>query len=160
MKLNFHSPAIFVEDMARSRAFYVDLLGLPVCMDHGLHLTLADNSLSLWQRESAESVIYGQAQAAGTNRPRFELYFEAEDLDRFASTLEKQGIPFLNPLAEMPWGQMALRVLDPDGHIVEVAEPLSATIRRMHSAGKSVEELAQLFSQSPEKIQSSLSMKP
>ena len=35
----------------------------------------------------------------------------------------------------------------------------SATIRRMHAAGKSVEELAMHFSQSPEKIRSSLSMK-
>lgn len=156
MKLSFHFPAIFVENMARSRTFYVELLGLPISMDHGLHLTLADDSLSLWQRECAESVIYGQAQAPGMNRPRFELYFETEDLDQLVSKLEKQDIPFLNPLAEMPWGQRALRVLDPDGHIVEIAEPLSATIRRMHAAGKSVEELAQLFSQSPDKIRASL----
>lgn len=160
MKLNFHSPAIFVEDMARSRAFYVELLDLPVCMDHGLHLTLANQRLSLWQRECAESVIYGQAEAPKPGRPRFELYFEAEELNQVVSKLEKQGVPFLNPLAEMPWGQMALRVLDPDGHIVEIAEPLSATIRRMHAAGKSVEELAQLFSQSPEEIRASLAMTP
>ena len=156
MKLNFHSPAIFVEDMARSRAFYVDLLGLPVCMDHGLHLTLADQKLSLWQRECAESVIYGQAESPSPSRPRFELYFEAEALEQVSASLQENKITFINPLAEMPWGQMALRVLDPDGHIVEIAEPLSATIRRMHTAGKSVEELAKLFSQSPEEIRTSL----
>ena len=156
MKLNFCSPVIFVEDMVRSRAFYVELLGLPVCMDHGLNIVIADEKLSLWQRDSAESVIYGQTEVPKPGRPRFELYFEAEEFDQVASKLEKQGVPFLNPLAEMPWGQMAMRVLDPDGHIVEIAEPLSTTIRRMHAAGKSVEELAQLFDQSSDKIRASL----
>lgn len=81
----------FVEDVTRSKAFYVDLLGLEVSMDHGAHVSLAAQRFSLWQRKLAEEVIFGNALAnpAG-ERQRFELYFEAEDIEATIDSAIKQ----------------------------------------------------------------------
>lgn len=62
----------------------------------------------------------------------------------------------LNVLAQMPWGQQAMRVLDPDGNIVEIAEPIPAVLRRMHAEGKDVAELASLFDMPVEAVRALL----
>lgn len=153
MKLKFCAPCIFVEDIARARRFYVDLLGLEVSMDHGAHVSLAEQRLSLWQRRSAEEVIFGNvAESAAAVRPRFELYFEAEDIEAANARMQAAGVSFINTLAKMPWEQYAMRVLDPDGNIVEIAEPMPAVIRRLHAEGKSVAEIASLFDMPPEVV--------
>jgi hypothetical protein len=46
----------------------------------------------------------------------------------------------LHPLREQPWGQRVFRCFDPDGHIVEVGEPMPVVIGRYLSQGMSVEE--------------------
>lgn len=48
----------------------------------------------------------------------------------------------ISKIEYQPWGQMAFRVFDPDGHILEIAEPLSHTIERFLDGGYSYEQIA------------------
>ena len=41
----------------------------------------------------------------------------------------------IQPLYEQPWGQRTLRVADPDGHIVDVGEPMPLAIKRLAAQG-------------------------
>jgi hypothetical protein len=52
-------------------------------------------------------------------------------------------VAVVHPLREQPWGQRVLRVYDPDGHIVEVGEPMPAVIMRFLAEGLSPEAIAQ-----------------
>jgi hypothetical protein len=48
----------------------------------------------------------------------------------------------VHPVVEQPWGQRVFRVYDPDGHVVEIGEPMDAVIRRFLEQGMTVEEAA------------------
>ncbi|QAR32431.1 glyoxalase [Geovibrio thiophilus] len=132
--------AVFVKDMEKSRAFYSGILGLKEHMDSGVHLSY-NCGLSLWQEDAALGTIHSEKVPAGGGS-RFELCFESEDLKADFARVKSGGARVISPVAEQPWGQRVFRVYDPDGHIVEVAEPLTMTVKRFISAGLSVREIA------------------
>ena len=49
----------------------------------------------------------------------------------------------MHPIREHPWGQRALRVTDPDGHLVEVGEPMPLVVTRLLNAGETVDAVVQ-----------------
>ena len=73
-------------------------------------------------------------------RDNLELYFETEHLedawDRVMPRAET-----IHPMKRQPWGQRCFRVRDPEGHIVELAEPMEVVIRRLREDGKTTEEI-------------------
>jgi uncharacterized Zn finger protein len=73
----------------------------------------------------------------------FELYFETEDLDAIWTRLSNASVEVVHPVHEQPWGQRVIRVYDPDGHIVEVGEPMPLVIARFLAQGMAAEEVAE-----------------
>jgi len=49
--------------------------------------------------------------------------------------LQAAGVNVIQPLYEQPWGQRKLRITDPDGHIVDVGEPMPLAIKRLAAEG-------------------------
>ena len=45
-------------------------------------------------------------------------------------------------MKEYPWGQRVVRFRDPDGHIIEVGENMTAVCRRFLDSGMTPEEAA------------------
>jgi hypothetical protein len=76
-------------------------------------------------------------------RKNFELYFEAVDLDAVWSRLTDAGVTMVHPIREHPWGQNVFRVYDPDGHIVEVGEPMPVVIQQFLAQGMTPEAVAE-----------------
>lgn len=119
-------PAAYVRDLAATRRFYESLLGLAVkgvMHRDGREIAVAYKAgLSVWQIDDAYDNIFGH----GTERParlgcgNWEFSFETAELDALAARLEGAGVRFAQPLRQMPWGQHAIRVHDPDGHIIDI----------------------------------------
>lgn len=140
--MQYKGPLIVVKDMERSKAFYRDILELTVVDDFGANVMLTGN---VWL-QTADSY------ASFLNKPlseiRFfgndaELYFECDDLPAFCERLEKTpGIKMIHPLLTHSWGQMGVRFYDPDGHIIEVGEPIQSTVQRFLCEGLSAREIA------------------
>lgn len=144
MKVKFLSAVIFVRDIQVSREFYENLLGQKVTMDHGVNVGY-EAGFALWQSVHAREIIFGaKAETApvALGQRNFELYFETEDLDAALALLTQTGVQFVHPLFEQPWGQRVFRVYDPDGHLVELGEPMSAPILRFLAQGMSPEQVA------------------
>ena len=143
MDAQFQSSVIFVQDILASRQFYEGLLGQKVLMDHGLNVGYV-GGFALWQAEHAHQIIFGRpGKARRLGYDNCELYFETDQLDAMWTRLSEAGVQIVHPLVEQPWGQRVFRVYDPDGHIVEMAEPMPAVILRFLSQGMSVEQIAQ-----------------
>ena len=53
---------------------------------------------------------------------------------------------FIHNIEQQPWGQRVLRFYDPDRHIIEIGEPMSAFVRRFLLEGLTAEEAAELTS--------------
>ena len=141
--LVFHSPAVFVRDMAACKDFYAAVLGQPVVFDLGDYV--AFQGFSLWQEDLAGKMIHGEGTANAPMRAGggLELYFESGDLDGVWTELEAAGVPVLHAIVEQSWGQRCFRILDPDGRIVEVAETMGRTVRRLLDAGEGLEAVAE-----------------
>ena len=143
MPITFEGPAIFVSDMQASRAFYEDLLEQEVLADFGANVPFK-SGFSLWEARHAVDVIYqGRRKAPQTlGRDNVEYYFETPDLDAVWAKVEREWKAIIHPIAEAPWGQRGFRVHDPDGHVVEVGEPLTVLVRRLAGQGLSFEEIS------------------
>lgn len=141
MNITFEGPAVFVADIKRARNFYEEMLGQEMLADHGPHVVFK-GGFSLWQTDSATEVIYGQAATlkGPLDAKNFELYFETENITAEWERVRKE-CEVINELAPAPWLQRCFRILDPDGHIVEIAEPLPQVINRLHAEGMSAEEI-------------------
>ena len=105
---------LYVTDLARSYAFYRDLLGIPLEADaedpHWAEATL-DGGV----RFAIHLAPGGSApQTPGTVRVNFEV----DDIDAEAERLRAAGVS-IGEVEREPWGSM-VEVIDPDGYAVEL----------------------------------------
>ena len=137
MNIRFKTALLFVKDVAVSRRFYEEVLGQKVEYDFGEDVVFCGGfaihdavhiSKLLFKRDNPN--ISGKQ-----GKENFELYFESDELDKVNSALVQSGVTFIHNLLEQPWGQRVLRFYDPDGHIIEIGEPMSAVIKRYLSTG-------------------------
>lgn len=144
MDIKLVSSVIFVKDIKVSRAFYEGVLEQKPEMDHGLNVGYA-GGFALWQLDHANQSIFGDVDHSGTGGEKHaaELYFETRELDEIFARLDKSSVSFIHRVQEQPWGQRVIRFLDPDGHIIEIGEPMDAVILRMQADGATPEEITQ-----------------
>ena len=136
MDIRYISAVLFVKDMAVSRRFYEGIFGQQVDTDFGKNVGYA-GGLALWEAGVAHEIIYDReyTDSAPLGRKNFELYFESDDIEVAWQELQAAGVTVIQPLYEQPWGQRTLRIADPDGHIVDVGEPMPLAIRRLATQG-------------------------
>ncbi|HCP15232.1 MAG TPA: glyoxalase [Peptococcaceae bacterium] len=139
--MKFKAPLIVVEDMARSRKFYEDILGQKVILDFGANITF-QGDFSLQTKDTWMKFIgkTGSEIVSGSNS--FELYFEEEAFDAFIERLDSRNLEVLHDVTEYSWGQKVIRFYDPDRHIIEVGESMTGVVRRLIADGLSVEQTA------------------
>lgn len=155
----YQAAVFFVSDIAKSKRFYNKVLGQKIVADFGRNVTF-EGGLSLWEKNYALNVIFGKKAnkiSAGANN--VELYFESLNIEKLFSRLKKNNVAVIHPILEHPWGQRAFRIYDPDKHIIEFAEPMSAVVLRLHSNGLSLEEIARKSMMPPEFIKAALQNK-
>jgi catechol 2,3-dioxygenase-like lactoylglutathione lyase family enzyme len=143
MTMTFEGPALLVADIDASRAFYEDILGQNVLADHGPHVAFA-SGFSIWQADHATEVIYSGARPrpATLGQGNLEMYFESETLDQDFARVNARWQEIIHPVQPAPWGQRGFRLHDPDGHVVEVGEPLPLLVRRLLAEGLTVAEIS------------------
>lgn len=114
---------LVVSDVETSKKFYEELFGLKVMRDLGENVILSEG-LVLQEKKTWETFIEREVAYGGNNA---ELYFEESNLDIFLEKLEKSSynIEFINRCIKDDWGQRVIRIYDPDGHIIEIGEPMN-----------------------------------
>ena len=155
----YQAAVFFVSDIAKSKSFYNAVLGQKIVTDFGANVTF-EGGLSLWEKNYALNTIFGEKAKeipVGTNNA--EIYFEFSNLYELFDKLMKNHVAVIHPIREHPWGQRAFRIYDPDNHIIEFAEPMSAVVLRLHNNGLSFEEIAQKSMMPPEFIKAVLQNK-
>ena len=138
--MKFQNPLLAVTDMVRSVEFYKTVLGLHKIMDFGANVTLT-GGVCLQTLDSWQAFIETDQVELGARNG--ELYFEEENFDAFAARLEGLSIHYVHPVKEHPWGQRVVRFYDPDGHIIEVGEAMTAVCRRFLESGMTPEQAAE-----------------
>jgi len=135
--MKFCGGLLAVTDLERSKAFYKKYLDQDVIIDYGANVTLT-GGFSLQTLETWRGFIGGlDVNFKGNDT---ELYFEADDYDAFLSSID--GLELVHPPVEQLWGQRGVSFYDPDGHIIEVGETLTAVAKRFKESGMSAPEIA------------------
>lgn len=138
--LKFVGTLIAVEDVARSRRFYEELLGQRVKHDFGRDVAY-EGGFSIHLKSHFQELLGGAARTVVTKAHNGELYFESDRPEFYAQRLEGASVTFVHGLQEQPWGQRVIRFYDPDGHIIEIGEPMATAIRRMQAQGMTIEAI-------------------
>ena len=112
-------------DTARSRDFYVDVLGAELYREYGssIVLRLLGNWLLLVEggepTEDKPTVTF--APPADPDAVSHEMTIRVPDCRGAYETLRSRGAEFLTPPVESPWEVRAF-LRDPDGHLLEISE--------------------------------------
>ena len=122
--------ALYVDDMARSRAFYVDVLGCEPLLESArlLALNVAGVSvLLLFQRGATNEPlptlggVVPPHGGTGIQHTAFDV-LNREVLDRWALRFEQRGFA-IESRVQWQRGGESLYVRDPDGHSIELMTP-------------------------------------
>lgn len=117
-------PILATTDMARSLAFYRDLLDAEVTYrfppegegDPGyVALELGSSHLGIGLDPGATD--------GAEPKQRFSLWVYAEDCDAAVERLRSAAVTVLEEPVDQPWGERVARVQDPDGNLVIIGSP-------------------------------------
>ena len=105
-------PDLKSTSLSQAKAFYIDVIGLQVVMDHGWIVTLADP-----QRPGAQLNIMTH-DATAPVVPVASI--RVDDVDASYQAARAAGAEIVHELTEEPWGVRRFFVRDPDGHVINI----------------------------------------
>ncbi|QFY44089.1 glyoxalase [Candidatus Methylospira mobilis] len=115
-----HHSSVLVDDLARSRFFYEELLGLIVCPHRpqlkydGIWYDLGEQQIHLLVLPSPETGLE-RPEHGGRDR---HVALLVDDLDGMAARLTENGVSFTRSHS----GRKALFCRDPDGNAIELID--------------------------------------
>jgi predicted enzyme related to lactoylglutathione lyase len=126
MNTRYVSTIVFVGDIARSTAFYRDVLGQPVSRDFGT-LVQFEHGFAIHDGPNLLGKTYkkpGSFPREPQGHDNLDIYFETDDLEGALDAVVASGAEIIHPIETQEWGQRVFRFHDPDGHIVEIGDPM------------------------------------
>jgi catechol 2,3-dioxygenase-like lactoylglutathione lyase family enzyme len=103
-----------VSDFKKVDAFYRDVLGLDLIMDHGWFQTYGSDAKMTVQ------IGFGSEGGSGTSVPNLSI--EVDDLQAALAKVKEANIPIeYGPVSE-PWGVRRFYVRDPFGKLINILQ--------------------------------------
>jgi lactoylglutathione lyase len=117
---------LFTEDLAGTRDFYEEILGLPVLGDHGDNIVFKIGNVMVNLARVSAAASFGAP--TGVADPgagvRVVLPVAVDDVDAACAELARHGVALLDGPVDRPWGVRTVSFADPAGHIWELAQNL------------------------------------
>ena len=113
---------IFAQDLALSRAFYVNAIGLTVTQESPAFIVLEKDAAKL-HLVARDHLPAAQRQRGCDGMPAacaVELCFEVPDINDAYELARQSKHAVIEPLRDQPWGLTDFRMFDPDGVYVRV----------------------------------------
>lgn len=100
------------EDLSAAKAFYGDVLGLNLLMDHGWIVTYG-SAVQM-------SLQVSFAREGGSGTPVPDLSIEVDDLETILAKVRASGFAIEYGPVDEPWGVRRFYVRDPFGRLVNI----------------------------------------
>lgn len=141
---------LFVNDVAKSKDFYVSLLGQEVAMDINNINVGFKSGLALWDKAYATKTIFANRPARGDDadpdargaHDELEIYFETVTLDDLFGKITGAKCELVHGITTQPWQQRVFRFRDPDGYIVEIGEAMEEVVKRLLGERLTIDEIS------------------
>jgi lactoylglutathione lyase len=118
---------LFVEDVQRAKAFYVDVFGVPIVFEDesSAAFKFANTIVNLLDASQAHDLIAPGAVAGPEAGSRLQLTVWVDDADAVCAELTRRGVTLLNGPVDREWGMRTAAFADPAGHVWEIAQSLA-----------------------------------
>lgn len=115
---------LFVTDLARSRQFYVHVLGFEILRDEPNYVALAQGDVHI-NLGPFDGLREGHYLAVKGSRlgSRVEFCLEVADLEVAYQRAIAAGAEIQTPIKERPWRRRDFRLIDPDGAYWRITTP-------------------------------------
>jgi len=115
---------LFAEDLAATRAFYLEVFGLGVYYEdpNSAVFKFGDTLINLLDAREAPELIEPARVATQDAGSRFQFTLAVDDVDAMCAELERRGVTLINGPIDRPWGIRTACFADPAGHIWEIAK--------------------------------------
>ena len=114
--MKFGIMMLYVRDMQKTRAFYENVVGLPIIEEQ------SDENFVVFRPSEGTLIALEDIKVVKnpTSQPgSFELGLEVDDVDAIWAKWKTQGVEMVDEPAEMPFGR-AFLARDPEGHYLTV----------------------------------------
>ena len=97
----------------------------------------------MWQLDNAYPIskFLGEKYSAKGNS-NLEICYETDEFTAVVEELKQLPIKYLHQVVEEKWGQLTLRIYDPERNLVEIGESMPCFIKRLKAQGLSDDELS------------------
>lgn len=116
MSISMKNVVVFVTDLNRAKAFYVDQLGLPLAGESQMMMEFFPGAKTTL---GVALALQDDAKALVGRHTGITLHVKG--LVKVCERLQAADARFIEPLEESPWGKMAV-VADPDGNQFALVE--------------------------------------
>jgi lactoylglutathione lyase len=120
-------PVLFIDDLDRSKAFYVDTLGFTLGFedDTSAGLFVGEDMFMLVTVASGEDMLTGETLSTPKGqRPTGLFNIFVEDVDAAFEQLKAKGVEFIVEPIDRYWGRRTAHFKDPDGVVWEISQSI------------------------------------
>jgi predicted enzyme related to lactoylglutathione lyase len=107
---------LHVRDVAATRSFYTDALGLAVA---------AENPTFVQFQAAGGATLALQHDEVAAPTDTIELWWQAQDVDALFAQLRERGVTIAQEPTDLPFGR-TLSIKDPEGNVVSMYQPRKA----------------------------------
>jgi len=123
----FGPPVLFVEDLERTKNFYVGTLGFSLGFEDATSagLFLGEEMFLLVTVPSASDMLPGEALGSPRGQRPVGLFnIFVENVDEAFANLNAKGVAFIVEPMDREWGRRTAHFKDPDGVIWEISQSI------------------------------------
>jgi catechol 2,3-dioxygenase-like lactoylglutathione lyase family enzyme len=123
----FGPPVLFVEDIGRTKAFYVDTLGFTLGFEDetSAGLFLGEEMFLLVSVPSASDMLPGEELGSPRGQRPVGLFnIFVENVDEAFEVLKSKGVVFIVDPVDREWGRRTAHFKDPEGVIWEISQSI------------------------------------
>jgi catechol 2,3-dioxygenase-like lactoylglutathione lyase family enzyme len=121
MEIKFQHSIALVKDIAVSKHFYQDIIGLTVEADYD-NIIIFQNNFAIHKADVFYEYINKPYHGEKMGHNNVDFYFTTNDLDGFEQKLKESDVSFIHKIRQHEWGEKVIRIYDPDGHIIEIGD--------------------------------------
>jgi lactoylglutathione lyase len=123
---NLECITLFVEDLAVSKKFYLEIFDLKIVYEDPVSAVfkLENVMINLLKISEAPSLIVPAKVADSSAGQRLMFTVRVPNVDEVCVKLKTLGVQLLNGPQDRPWGRRTAAFADPAGHVWELAQEI------------------------------------
>jgi catechol 2,3-dioxygenase-like lactoylglutathione lyase family enzyme len=123
---NLECITLFVEDLAASKKFYLEIFDLKIVYDDPVSVVvkLENVMINLLKISEAPGLIVPAKVADSSSGQRLMFTVRVPNVDEVCGKLVTLGVQLLNGPQDRPWGRRTAAFADPTGHVWELAHEI------------------------------------